>query len=186
MAELTIDDLLARIALGDRRAFSDVYDRTSAKLFAVAFRILNDQSEAEDAVQDAFVNIWRKAGSFETGRARPMTWLIAIARNAAIDRARKRRELPAEENETSSEPSDDPSPEEMAIMGDDYARLHDCLQELDDQQRGVMRTAFFTGRTYAEIADGLEAPLGTVKSWIRRSLIKLRACLERTATETAE
>lgn len=178
MNDLTIDDLLAKVSLRDRQAFSELYDRTSAKLFSVAFRILSEQAETEDAVQDAYVKIWRNAGKFETGRASAMTWLITIARNAAIDRARKRRDVPTEIDERSFEPSDDPTPEDFALMADDHARLHGCLEELDDDQRRVVRTAFFTGCTYAEIADNIDTPLGTVKSWIRRSLIKLRDCLD--------
>ncbi|MEM8771658.1 MAG: sigma-70 family RNA polymerase sigma factor [Pseudomonadota bacterium] len=183
MDAMTIEDLLARIALGDRRAFSEVYDRTSAKLFSVALRILSDQAEAEDALQEAYVKVWRNAASFEIGRASPMTWLITIARNTAIDRARKRKETPIDATDLEEQVDIDPSPEDMAVLADDHARLRQCLDELDDEQRAVVKTAFFTGRTYAEIADWRKKPLGTVKSWVRRSLMKLRACLERTSSE---
>ncbi len=186
MDDQPLDELLARVSLRDRRAFSEIYDRTSAKLYAVALRILGEAAEAEDAVQDAYIKVWRNAGRFEQGRAAPMTWLITIARNAAIDRARKRKETPAAPEESDAEASADPSPEDMALMADDHARLRRCLDELEETQRDVMRSAFFTGRTYAEIADGLEKPLGTVKSWVRRSLIKLRACLDGPVGENAE
>jgi RNA polymerase sigma-70 factor (ECF subfamily) len=186
MDDLSLDELIARVSLRDRRAFSEIYDRTSAKLYSVALRILNDDMEAEDAVQEAYVKIWRNAARFEQGRAAPMTWLITIARNAAIDRARKRRETTAEPEEALAKPSLDPSPEEVALMADDHARLRKCLNELEETHRNVVRTAFFTGRTYAEIAEGIEKPLGTVKSWVRRSLMKLRECLEAPIKETAE
>lgn len=186
MNELTLDELLARVSLRDRRAFSELYDRTSAKLFSVALRILSEQMEAEDAVQEAYVKIWRNASAFQTGRAAPMTWLITIARNAAIDKARKRRETPMDVDESLNAPSSDPSPEDFALMADDHKRLRDCLDELEEAQRGVVRSAFFTGRTYNEIAEKLDTPLGTVKSWIRRSLVKLRSCLERAVEQPVE
>ncbi len=178
MLDKSIDELLALVSLRDRRAFGELYDRTSAKLFSVACRILGDRSEAEDAVQDAYVKIWRNAAAFEAGRASVMTWLITIARNAAIDRARKRRETPVDWADAPEEHSDDPSPEDFAVMADDHARLRACLEELEEPQRGAVRAAFFTGRTYAEIADKLDTPLGTIKSWIRRSLARLRDCLD--------
>ncbi|WP_425407862.1 sigma-70 family RNA polymerase sigma factor [Hyphococcus sp.] len=183
MADQSIEEILARVSLRDRAAFNELYDRTSAKLFAVALRILNEQGDTEDAVHDAYINVWRKADTFQASRATGMTWLITIVRNAAIDRARKRRAPAADIDSRPDIASDEPSPEDLATLSDDYRRLAHCLGELEDPQHGVIRDAFFKGRTYAEIADGLNRPLGTIKSWVRRSLLKLRDCLELDTSE---
>ncbi|WDI31992.1 sigma-70 family RNA polymerase sigma factor [Hyphococcus flavus] len=184
MADPTIEELLARISLRDRSAFSDLYDRTSAKLFAVALRILNEQTETEDAVHDAYIKVWRKAGTFQLSKATGMTWLITITRNAAIDRARKRKTPAADIQEQTDLVSDAPSPEDEAARSDQYRRLAACLDKLEDPQKSVIRDAFFKGRTYNDLAGSLGKPAGTVKSWVRRGLAKLRGCLETEKTES--
>lgn len=183
MAEETIEELLARVSLRDRAAFSILYDRTSAKLFGVAVRILNDHAESEDALQTAYANVWRRASSFERGRASAMTWLIAIARNAAIDALRRRGAGVYGDERQDERASDDPTPEEFAETASEHAALRRCLDELEERQKDVVTTAFFHGKTYAEVAEASSTPLGTVKSWVRRSLLKLRECLERAPSE---
>jgi RNA polymerase sigma-70 factor (ECF subfamily) len=171
--------LLREVAAGRQAALSELYSRTSAKLFGVCLRILSDRGEAEDVLQETFVTVWRRAGSFEPQLARPMTWLIVIARSRAIDRLRSNRVL------RSSAPIDDQpeiddgrvSPLDEAVASDDGRRLERCIGTLDDESGTAIRRAFFDGVTYEDIAKEKDVPLGTLKSRIRRGLQKLKACL---------
>lgn len=174
-----LQDALERVAVGDSAALRQVYDATSAKLFGVCLRILNDRSEAEDVLQEVYTTVWAKAGQFEPGRASPITWLAALARNRAIDRLRKvgrRAFSPIEEAD--AVPDDGASAFDQLSASDDARRLDVCLSQLEEAQQKAVRTAFFEGQTYEEIAAAFAVPLGTMKSWIRRSLQKLKACLE--------
>ena len=170
---------LARVAGGDRAALRMVYQDTSAKLFGVCLRILKDRSEAEDVLQDVYVTVWRKAATFDPGRASPITWLVAIARNRAIDRLRAvgGRLEPIEAADAVSDPA--PAAVERVELAQQHQRLTRCLGELDARQASAIRAAFLDGATYEELAARMNVPLGTMKSWIRRGLLKLRACLER-------
>jgi len=171
---------LARIPAGDRTALQTVYRLTSAKLFGVALRILGERSEAEDVLQDVYLTVWRKAADFDAARASPMTWLIAIARNRAIDRLRAtRRGRHMEPIETAAELADGgPTADSALETAQQNARLHECLGGLAGHERQALRAAFFDGNTYEELAQRMNVPLGTMKSWIRRAMIKLKACLE--------
>jgi RNA polymerase sigma-70 factor, ECF subfamily len=170
-----------RVAGGDRAALRLVYSETSSKLFGVCLRILGDRSEAEDVLQDVYLTVWRKAASFDDAVASPITWLVAIARNRSIDRlrssARSRAHAPIEV--AAEVPDEGLSALERLEIGEDQARLKDCLQELEERQSAAIRSAFLDGFTYEELAERNRVPLGTMKSWIRRGLLKLRACLER-------
>lgn len=171
---------LARIPAGDKAALQTVYRLTSAKLFAVCLRILGDRSEAEDVVQDVYVTVWRKAADFDPARGSPMTWLITMARNRAIDRLRASGKSKPFDALDAADTVADPQPlaDEALAAGDDRARLQLCLDRLSSDESSAVRNAFFDGRTYEDVArrDGL--PLGTVKSRIRRALMKLKECLE--------
>jgi RNA polymerase sigma factor (sigma-70 family) len=171
---------LVRVAAGDRAALRMVYQDTSAKLFGVVLRILNDRSEAEDVLQDVYVTVWRKAGSFDPGRASPITWMVAIARNRAIDRLRattmSRRMEPLDAADAVADPA--PAAVERVELAQQHRRLAGCLEELEARQSKAIRAAFLDGSTYEELAARMSVPLGTMKSWIRRGLLKLRACLE--------
>ena len=170
-----------RVAGDDRAALRLVYSETSAKLFGVCLRILGDRSEAEDVLQDVYLTVWRKAASFDEGVASPITWLVTIARNRSIDRLRSqasaRANVPIEA--AADVPDVSLSAIEQLEIGEDRARLRDCLQELEDGQSAAIRSAFLDGYTYEELAEKARVPLGTMKSWIRRGLLKLRTCLER-------
>ena len=172
---------LVRIAGGDRGALRLVYQETSAKLFGVCLRILKDRSESEDVLQDVYVTVWRKAASFDPSRASPITWMVAIARNRSIDRLRSRaaggRLEPIEAADAVSDPA--PAALERVESAQQQQRLARCLEELEARHATAIRAAFLDGATYEQLAARMNVPLGTMKSWIRRALLKLRACLER-------
>lgn len=174
-----IANLIARTALGDRRAFSVLYDRTSAKLFGVCLRILRDRMQAEDALQEIYVKVWRKAASFNTSRAGAMTWLISIARNQAIDLLRARAPLGEAIDVAQFVADDRPDPERLAISSEAGSRIGHCLGELAPERADAVRSAYVEGRSYKELADRHSVPLNTMKTWIRRGLQNLRECLER-------
>jgi RNA polymerase sigma factor (sigma-70 family) len=171
---------LARVATGDRNALQAVYRLTSAKLFAVCLRILGERSAAEDALQEVYMTVWRKAVQFDAGLASPMTWLIAIARNRAIDLVRTRgSSRNMEPIELAAELADDaPMTDSTIQAAQDQARLHQCLHGLAERERAALHGAFFDGNTYEELAARMKVPLGTMKSWIRRAMLKLKSCLE--------
>ncbi|GAA4018439.1 sigma-70 family RNA polymerase sigma factor [Sphingomonas swuensis] len=168
------------MASGDRDALHLLMDRTGAKLFAICLRILGDEAEAEDAVQEVFVSVWHRAGSFDATRASPISWLSAIARNRAIDRLRSSRRVRESASiEAAAHVADDrPDPHALALAGDEARRLYLCMDGLEDRQRGAIRSAFFEGLSYPELAERTSVPLGTMKSWIRRGLQQLKACLD--------
>ena len=171
--------LLGAIARGDCGAFSELYRRTSAKLYGICLRLLPSEAEAQEVLQDAYVLVWRKADRFDPAKASAITWLATIARNKAIDRLR-RRSVAADGLEAAAEVEDD-SPSAFEIIGqaEDAARLSHCLEELDERARAMIRAAFLDGASYPELAEREQVPLGTMKSWIRRGLQRLRGCLER-------
>ena len=170
-----------RLAAGDRDALEVVYRLTNVKLFGICLRILHDRKEAEDALQDVFITLWRNAARYDASRASPIAWLATFARNRAVDRLRtgkvRRAAVPVEQ--AAALPDGEPSADTMLIDAEREARVHTCLEALDDKQRGPIRAAFFEGRTYAELAEAEGVPLGTMKSWIRRGLAKLKLCMER-------
>ncbi len=170
---------LARVAAGDRAAMQEVYRRTSAKLFGVCLRIFGERAEAEDAVQDVYLAIWRKAGTFDPARASPITWLVTLARNRSIDRLRasgRRNHAPIELADDIAD--DAPDAETALVHAGEDDRVLECIEHLGTGEAVMIRTAFFDGVTYAEIAERANLPLGTVKSRMRRSLLKLRDCLQ--------
>jgi RNA polymerase sigma-70 factor (ECF subfamily) len=176
----TLRRALRGTARGDQAALRQVYDLTSAKLFGICMRILHDTSEAEDVLQEVYITVWKRADRFDPERASPITWLAAIARNRAIDKVRARRPGRSEPMERAEHVADAAaSAEEAVIVAGENARLFGCLDELEPQHRSAVRTAFLDGKTYEELALAAGVPLGTMKSWIRRSLMRLRACLER-------
>ena len=163
----------------DRSAFRDLYALTSAKLFGICYRICGERQAAEDVLHDVYLTIWKRAGAYEPHRASPITWLATIARNRSIDWRRAqamRRSTPIED----APPILDEAPLASETMLADEAShlLHGCLDGLEENQRAAIRTAFFDGVTYADLAERQNVPLGTMKSWVRRGLARLKACLE--------
>lgn len=178
-------ELIRRMAHGDKQACSELYDRFSRPLYSVALRILNDQSEAEDVVQDVFLALWEKAGTFDGGRGSAFGWAITLTRNRAIDRIRTRRRRSTLLSESFVEdlpgghtPPDADSADEL-IFKEKAGSVRAALSSLPREQYRALELAFFSGLTQQEIAARLSEPLGTVKARIRRGLLKLRDTLTR-------
>ena len=174
-----ISSLISRVALGDRRAFDELYRLTSGRLFAVAMRIMKNRAEAEEICQDAYVQVWQRAETFRPGQARAMSWLTAITRNLAIDRIRAVK-APSVPVEMAAEiPDGKPTPEGYVEASQMKHQIDLCLGELDDTHAGAVRAAYLDGYSYKELAARYETPLNTMRTWLRRSLMRLKTCLER-------
>ena len=180
-ARAALEGLILRCAAGERGAFSELYDRTAAKLFAVALRVLKDEAAAEDALQEIYVKIWRGARRFTPGGPSPMSWLIAIARNHAIDRLRVGRAAPAGPmgDAAMAVAETAPGPEALALAASESQRLAACLDELPGDRAAAIRGAYLDGDSYAVLAERHGVPLNTMRTWLRRALIALRECLSR-------
>lgn len=174
-----IENMILQVSLGDRAAFSMLYDRTSAKLFGVCLRVLNNRAEAEDTLQEVFVKIWHKADLYSVNGYSPMTWLITLARNASIDKLRARKPRSVDIDEVFDLSDSGPTPEAEAIASSERARLMSCLGELDADKADAVRRAYLDGDTYKELAQRFDVPLNTMRTWLRRSLQKLKECLIR-------
>ncbi len=184
--------LLARAGIGDRAAFAALYRATSSHLYAVVLRINRDRAQAEEVLQEVYVNLWRAAGGFDAAQGQPLTWLTSIARNRAIDSLRRQQTQPRLQSSTTVHDDDDserdmlddhaddsPGPLELLSRASDARALTSCLEQLSSAQRQSVALAFYEGLSHAEVAAQMRQPLGTVKSWVRRALISLRACLDR-------
>jgi RNA polymerase sigma-70 factor (ECF subfamily) len=179
-AQSALSAALKATASGDRKALRAVCDGTSAKLMGICLRILKDREEAEDVLQDVYVSVWRRAGSFDPDKASPITWLATIARNRAIDRLRSRAARGSSAPIEAIMNLADERPDGFAIAAarDEGDRVRHCLSTLEDKARELIRTAFFDGLSYSDLAARAGVPLGTCKSTIRRGLQRLRTCLE--------
>ncbi|WP_072346377.1 sigma-70 family RNA polymerase sigma factor [Devosia enhydra] len=179
MSSDDLSQLLSRVALGDRAAFRRLYDLTGAKLFGVALRILRNRAEAEEALQEVYIKIWQRAGRFAGGGASPISWLVAVMRNHCLDRLRGRRPPAADVDAAYDIADQAPDPEMAAMAGDDSAGIARCLAELEPARADAVRGAYLDGLSYEELATRHSVPLNTMRTWLRRSLIRLRECLER-------
>lgn len=170
--------MMDAVGAGDREALSKLYRRTSAKLYGICLRTLASESDAEDALQDIYVTIWRKATLYDREKASPITWLATVARNRCIDRLRRKgiKTAPIADAESIHDEAD--SAYEVVERAEDASRLAHCLDELEDRQKAVIKSAFMDGFTYSQLAERTNVPLATMKSWIRRGLLRLRGCLE--------
>ncbi len=169
---------LQRVAQGDRAALQDVYRRTSAKLFGVCLRIFPDRDEAEDVLQDVFILIWQKAAQYDPARASPITWLVTMTRNRAIDRLRARGGRIMTPIDAIAEPADERADAfECLVTAEGEGQIVKCLETLNAGEQVLIRSAFYEGATYVDLAERSATPLGTIKSRIRRALLKLRECL---------
>lgn len=177
--------LISAVALGDQQAYRRLYDATSPKLFAIALRMLREEGRAEDVLQDSFVNVWNSAASYNAALSAPMTWMVTIVRNRALDYIRRvdRRTVELDDELTAVLESDQPPPDALASHGQDAVALQRCLKRLDPGQRQAIAFAYFQGLTHSELATTLAIPIGTVKTWIRRGLEKMRRCLDGVASK---
>ena len=167
------------MALRDRPAFDRLYQLTSAKLFAVCMRILRERPEAEDAMQEVYVKVWGRAERFAASDASPISWLVAIARNTCIDRIRARK-APAVHLDDALEIADSGmNPEASAVNKGEGARIDSCMGELDAERAQAVRAAYVEGHSYEDLAQRFNVPLNTMRTWLRRSLLKLKECLEK-------
>ena len=176
-----IIELMARCALRDQRAFAELYRQTSAKLYGVAIRILRRQDWAEEVLQESFVNIWNHIADYSTSRSAPMTWMTAIVRNRALDWLRRPNLERGDEDYdllVEALPDDAPGPETLLGNNRDARALSDCLKQLSGNQRQTIMLAYAHGLSHGELASHLKEPLGTVKTWIRRGLDRLRGCMD--------
>ncbi len=178
--DTTLTDLLGRVAAGDRLAFRAIYDGQASHMYAVAMRITRQSALASDAVHDAFLQVWRHAGRFEADRGSPQAWLMSLVRYRALDIARRRGRETSDEA-VPERADEDPDPLARLETSRDATALHGCLGQLAPDRRRLVALAFVEGLSHAEVATQLDLPLGTVKSWIRRSLRTLRGCLEGTS-----
>lgn len=172
-----LETWIARSAFGSRTDFELLYNATSAKLFGICLRILNNKSEAEEALQETYIKIWNSSSKFIAGEASPISWLAAIARNSSIDHYRRRKPTSDDLSKAEMIADDAPSPEESALLSNDVERLNLCMAELDERHASALKNVYLSGWTYVEAAEELDIPLNTIKTWIRRALVSLRDCL---------
>ena len=174
--------LLHRIAKREVEAMGELYEQLSAPLFSLAFHMLADSSEAEEVIQDVFVQIWEKAATFDLALGTPFHWAVSITRHRAIDRlrARNRRARLLEEAQANAEPEPDSKsePSNAALMRDESGTMRLALQKLPAEQRHPIELAFFGGLSHQQVAGQLNQPLGTIKARIRRGLLRLREMLQ--------
>jgi RNA polymerase sigma-70 factor, ECF subfamily len=178
LEEGEIERLLSRCALGDRGAFSRLYELTAPKLYGVSLRILGHRGDAEDAAQEAFVKVWHSAARYQPGRGSAAGWMVAIARNAAIDRLRTRKAPTRDIADMVDLADPGPTPETSAARADDRRRIDRCLGLLPPDRARAVRAAYVEGHSYDELARAFDVPLNTMRTWLRRALIALRKCLE--------
>lgn len=174
--------LLGKCSRNDHRAFAELYRLSSKRLFVIAVRMTRRRDLAEEILQESFVNIWHHADAYSADKGAPMTWMSAIVRNRARDWLRRRHEVESnDEHEAliAAIPDRGSGPEERCMQSADAARLSCCMEQLDEKQQRVIHMAFFDGLSHAALAEKMGEPLGTVKSWIRRDLQRLRGLLER-------
>jgi len=176
-ASQDIADLIARTALKDRTAFRTLYDRTSAKLFGVTLRILKDRAEAEEALQEVYVKVWQRADRYTAGHFSPISWLVAIARNHALDILRARRPRAEDIDQALDIADRDLNPEQYTLARDERGRIELCLSQLEPDRALAVRGAYLDGFSYEELARRHAVNLNTMRTWLRRSLLKLRECL---------
>ena len=173
-------ELLAQSALKNQRAFADLYQLTAAKLYGVALRILRRQDWAEEVLQECYVNIWNHAGDYAVQKSAPLTWMTSIVRNRCLDWLRRpQQEATGMEYDIAVEAwqDDSPGPMEQLMNSSDAAALARCLRQLEAKQRQSIMLAFFNGLSHSEVAGHMKQPLGTVKTWVRRGLERLKGCL---------
>jgi RNA polymerase sigma-70 factor, ECF subfamily len=185
MADLDLNEklatLLARAGIGDKKAFAALYDATNSKLFAVSLRIVRERQIAEEVLQDSFVNIWNNAAQYAVAKSAPMTWMTAVVRNRSLDIVRRPHLEIQDDEEYFTLNLEDAAlgPQDQLAQGREAAQIEICMKGLEVDQRQTISLAFFHGLSHSEVSDHLGKPLGTVKTHIRRGLLKLKDCLDK-------
>lgn len=175
-----VAELLSRVAAQDRAAFRELYSKTASKLLGVLLRILGTRAEAEDALQEVFTRVWLRAGRFDATKGRGMTWLIAIARNHAIDRLRARPDESLRDDADALDTVRDAAPtaENRLIALGEAGRIAECFATLEPDRAEAVRGAYLNGLSYVDLAARFDVPLNTMRTWLRRSLLRLRECMD--------
>lgn len=174
-----LKQLLVESGRGDERAFARLYELTCARLYATALRLLRRADWAEEVLQESYVSVWNHAANYQPALSAPTTWMISIVRNRCLDWLRRPKLEVGDEDEELmlSIASDDPGPLEQLEASTEARALAECLKRLEDKQRDAIMLAFFEGLSHSELAQRLSLPLGTVKSWVRRGMERLKTCL---------
>lgn len=178
-------DLLDRVATRDEVALKLLYDATASRLYGLALRIVGSKEWAEDVLQESFLGIWRNAGTYRDSLSPPLAWMGMLVRSRALDFLRRRRaerlhiNASIDDFEELPQDEDAPGPVQLVEASEQAAALHQCLQRLEQPQRQVVSLAYLRDLSHGELARSLKLPLGTVKTWMRRSLEQLRKCMAR-------
>jgi RNA polymerase sigma factor (sigma-70 family) len=180
LAHLSDEAVLALIARADEQALSELYRRFGRLAYGLAFRILRDEALAQDAVQEAFLGVWRAAGRFTAERAKPSTWLLTLVHRRAVDLVRREERRRTEPLQPDTEPTGSEAPDEMELLSQRES-IREALRTLPPEQREAIELAYYGGYTQSELAERLGQPLGTIKSRMFAGLARLRETLEETA-----
>jgi len=180
LAHLSDEAVLALIARSDEQALSELYRRFSRLAYGLAFRILRDDALAQDAVQEAFLGVWRAAGRFTAERAKPSTWLLTLVHRRAVDLVRREERRRTEQLQPDSEPISSEGPDELELLSERQS-IREALRKLPPEQREAIELAYYGGYTQSELAERLGQPLGTIKSRMFTGLARLRETLEESA-----
>jgi len=178
LTQAELVELLGAVAKGDVAAFERLYDATRAKLYGVLLRILRKPELAEEVMQETYLKVWKMADKFDPVLASPITWMVAIARNRAIDIVRKKAEVSMEDEPEAMEvAADTPAPLARREMTEELKRLLSCLGKLDPEKQRIVLLAYYSGWSREQLAKKLDIPVNTIKTWLRRSLLEIRACM---------
>lgn len=170
--------LLGAVARGDETAFEQLYEATRAKLYGLLLRILGKPALAEEVMHETYLKIWNMADRFDPATASPITWMVAIARNRAIDIVRKRGDVSVDEEPEAIEPAAEaPAPLVRREMTAELKRLLSCLGRLDPEKQRIVLLAYYSGWSRDQLAAKLDIPVNTIRTWLRRSLLEIRECM---------
>jgi RNA polymerase sigma-70 factor (ECF subfamily) len=180
--------LLGAVARGDEAAFERLYGATRAKLYGVLLRILGKPALAEEVMEETYLKVWKMADQFDPATASPITWMVAIARNRAIDIVRKRGDISVDEEPEAPEPpaAEAPAPLGRREMTAELKRLLSCLGRLDPEKQRIVLLAYYSGWSRDQLAKKLDIPLNTIKTWLHRSLLEIRECMGGRAQKALE
>jgi RNA polymerase sigma-70 factor, ECF subfamily len=173
-----VDSLVSKVARGDSTAFEQLFDQMGGSVFGIARRVVRDPSRAEDVAQEVFLEVWRKAPSFDDARGSARTWIMTIAHRRAVDAVRRNESQKKYDGRAVLEEVHHDEPVEQVIKDEEHSAVRNCLETLTELQMESVRLAYFNGYTYAEVATLLDKPLPTIKTRMRDGLIRLRDCLE--------